>query len=105
MSCFCLLLVDSEVVGRGDCGAKKMIKVFLATKFGVNGLADGTRIFSNEPEYIENAIDKSLERLQTDHVDLWYWFVHLPSPLHMPLPRRRHRRLQPPRPRDANRPL
>ncbi|KAL9077219.1 MAG: hypothetical protein Q9161_000485 [Pseudevernia consocians] len=47
-------------------------KVFLATKFAVKGLADGTRIFSNEPEYIRKAIDESLKRLQTDHIDLWY---------------------------------
>ena len=41
-------------------------------------MADGTRILSNEPEYIRKAIDESLKRLQTDHVDLWYWFVSHP---------------------------
>lgn len=52
-------------------------KVFLATKFGVRGLQDGTRIFSNQPEYIRTAIDGSLERLRTEWVDLWYWSVHV----------------------------
>ena len=47
-------------------------KVFLATKFGVK-MEGGKRIFSNEPEYIRKAIDTSLKRLKTDHVDLWYW--------------------------------
>ena len=47
-----------------------------------SGLADGTRLISNEPEYIRNAIDQSLQRLQTDHVDLWYWFVYPAS--HLP---------------------
>ena len=51
-------------------------QVFLATKFGVKGLANGTRVFSNEPEYIRKAIDGSLARLKTDYVDLWYWLVY-----------------------------
>lgn len=52
-----------------------LVKVFLATKFGLKGLGDGTRIFSNEPDYIRKAIDTSLERLKTDRVDLWYWYA------------------------------
>lgn len=64
---------------------KRTIKVFLATKFALKGLADGTRIFCNDPEYIRNAIDESLKRLQTDYVDLWYWFVlTTPPPISFP---------------------
>lgn len=52
-------------------------------------MADGTRIFSNEPDYIRKAIDGSLARLQTDHVDLWYWFVaSFPPSLFFPVIRR-----------------
>jgi aryl-alcohol dehydrogenase-like predicted oxidoreductase len=42
-------------------------QVFLATKFG---MAEGG---SGSPEYVRRAIDASLERLQTDHVDLYYY--------------------------------
>lgn len=30
------------------------------------------RLICGDPEYIPKAIDKSLERLGVDHVDLWY---------------------------------
>ncbi|KAF6220732.1 hypothetical protein HO133_003165 [Letharia lupina] len=63
---------NEELIGKWFKRTGKRDQVFLATKFAVRGLADGTRIFSNEPEYIRKAIDGSLERLQTDHVDLWY---------------------------------
>ncbi len=59
---------------------RRMRSFFLATKFALKGLANGTRIFSNEPEYIRKAIDESLQRLQTNRIDLWYWSV-TPSPL------------------------
>ena len=50
-------------------------QVFLATKFGVMMKPDGTREVRNDPDYIRMAIDRSLKRLQTDHIDLWYWSV------------------------------
>lgn len=37
--------------------------------------ADGTREVRNDPEYIRMAIGRSMKRLQTDYVDLWYWSV------------------------------
>lgn len=54
-------------------------KVFIATKFGfrrkegTSGLA-GTpgSYFDGSPEYIKQAIDKSLQRLKTDTIDLYY---------------------------------
>lgn len=52
-----------------DYGAAK---VFLATKFAVK-MSGAQRILSNDPEYIRKAIDTSLQRLKTDHIDLWYW--------------------------------
>lgn len=42
-------------------------QVFLATKFG---MADGG---GGSPEYVRRAIDASLARLQTDHIDLYYY--------------------------------
>lgn len=47
--------------------------MFLATKFAVHMLPGGKREIRNDPEYIRMAIDRSLKRLQTDYVDLWYW--------------------------------
>ncbi|KAL8970048.1 MAG: hypothetical protein Q9183_001699 [Haloplaca sp. 2 TL-2023] len=33
---------------------------------------DGTREVRNDPDYIRMAMDRSLKRLQTNHIDLWY---------------------------------
>lgn len=51
------------------------MQVFLATKFGIERTPDGPKVH-NDPEYIRAAIDRSLKRLQTDHVNLWYWYVY-----------------------------
>jgi aryl-alcohol dehydrogenase-like predicted oxidoreductase len=42
-------------------------QVFLATKFGMAAGGSGS------PDYVRSAIDASLERLQTDQVDLYYY--------------------------------
>ena len=45
----------------------------LATKFGNERRADGTRVGINgRPEYVQRACDASLERLGVDHIDLYY---------------------------------
>ena len=36
---------------------------------------NGQREIRNDPDYIRMAIDRSLKRLQTDYIDLWYWYV------------------------------
>jgi aryl-alcohol dehydrogenase-like predicted oxidoreductase len=46
-------------------------EVQLATKFGIRAV-DGRRSIDNSPEWIRQAIDASLRRLGTDHVDLYY---------------------------------
>jgi aryl-alcohol dehydrogenase-like predicted oxidoreductase len=50
-------------------------QIFLATKFGNHVTPDGGREIRNEPEYIHMAVAESLRRLQTDYIDLLYWFV------------------------------
>jgi aryl-alcohol dehydrogenase-like predicted oxidoreductase len=53
-------------------------RVVLLTKFGNNllpGAPDGRR---GSPAYARWALDRSLERLRTDHVDIW--MVHRPDP-------------------------
>lgn len=49
----------------------KRSEIFLATKFGL--AADiPDRMVCGDPEYVPKALDKSLERLGVDYVDLWY---------------------------------
>lgn len=45
----------------------KRKEIFLATKCGIT--AEG---FRSDPEYIKQACDKSLSRLKTDYIDLYY---------------------------------
>src|SRR5258708_39300507 len=48
----------------------------IATKFGFNIDADGTQHsdppLNSRPEHIKQAVDGSLKRLKTDHIDLLY---------------------------------
>ncbi|SMO56679.1 aldo/keto reductase [Melghirimyces algeriensis] len=56
--------------------------VVIATKGGVEQLSDGKTRINNHPSYLRNALEKSLQRLQTDFVDLYY--IHFPDQ-HTPL--------------------
>lgn len=47
-------------------------KIFIATKFGFSLNADGGMSFNGSPEYMRTAIEKSLKRLNTDTIDLYY---------------------------------
>ncbi len=50
-------------------------KVVIATKFGFNCAPNGkpgTQTLNSRPEHIKQVADESLERLQTDHIDLYY---------------------------------
>ena len=51
------------------------VQVFLATKFGARMGQNGQREIRNDPEYIRMAVDRSLQRLRTDYIDLWYWYA------------------------------
>lgn len=44
--------------------------VVIASKFGVR-VENGKTFYDNSPEYIEKAVNASLERLQTDYIDLY----------------------------------
>ncbi len=61
------LLLQKALVGRRD-------QVVLATKFGiVRDPATGERLgISGKPAYVRQACDASLQRLGTDHIDLYY---------------------------------
>jgi aryl-alcohol dehydrogenase-like predicted oxidoreductase len=59
-------LVGSVIAGRRD-------QVVLATKFGGNSDESGSTVPGlGRPDYVRKAIDASLGRLGTDHVDVYY---------------------------------
>src|SRR3984893_136674 len=62
---------NERLVGRAIKG--KRDQVVLATKFGNVRSAEGAYLgISASPEYVRKACDASLERLGTDHIDLYY---------------------------------
>jgi len=62
---------NEQLVGRAIAGHRD--QVVLATKFGNQRAADGSRIGVNgRPEYVRQACDASLLRLGVDHIDLYY---------------------------------
>ncbi len=62
---------NEELIGRALKGRRD--EVFLATKFGIVGdPLTGTRRVDGSPEYVRTAIDRSLNRLGVDHLELYY---------------------------------
>jgi aryl-alcohol dehydrogenase-like predicted oxidoreductase len=62
--------VNEQLVGQAIAGRRD--EVVLATKFGNQLLADGSRTVNGQPEYLRAACDASLGRLGLDHIDLYY---------------------------------
>jgi aryl-alcohol dehydrogenase-like predicted oxidoreductase len=63
---------NEALVGRAIAGRRD--EVFLATKFGIK-ITPGDppkREINGRPEYVREAVHGSLERLKTDHIDLYY---------------------------------
>jgi aryl-alcohol dehydrogenase-like predicted oxidoreductase len=62
---------NEQLVGRAIKG--KRDQVVLATKFGFVRSVEGANLgISGAPEYVRKACDASLQRLGTDHIDLYY---------------------------------
>jgi aryl-alcohol dehydrogenase-like predicted oxidoreductase len=61
---------NEELVGRAIKGLRD--RIVLATKFGNLRLPDGTQSVSGRPEYVAEACEKSLKRLDVDAIDLYY---------------------------------
>jgi aryl-alcohol dehydrogenase-like predicted oxidoreductase len=62
---------NEELVGRAIKGRRE--EVVLATKFGfVSHAGGGPGVLDSSPANIRTAVDGSLKRLGTDHVDLYY---------------------------------
>jgi aryl-alcohol dehydrogenase-like predicted oxidoreductase len=62
--------LNEELVGRAIAGRRD--QVVLATKFGFISHAAGVNALDSSPTNIRAALDGSLKRLGTDHVDLYY---------------------------------
>ncbi len=78
---------NEELIGRAV--ARRRQEAFLATKFGIVFEPDqqGTEVptgwgfslnINGNPAYVQRALDHSLQRLSSEHIDLWY--LHYPDP-------------------------
>jgi aryl-alcohol dehydrogenase-like predicted oxidoreductase len=61
---------NEKLVGRALKGRRDSVVV--ATKFAWEWLEDGTRRPNSRPDHIFKVVNESLERLDTDHIDLYY---------------------------------
>jgi aryl-alcohol dehydrogenase-like predicted oxidoreductase len=61
---------NEQLVGRAIAGRRD--EVVLATKFGNAVREDGSRGIDGRPEYVRQAIDRSLANLGVEYVDLYY---------------------------------
>lgn len=61
---------NEDVVGKALAPARD--EVVIATKFGVTHAPDKTILVDSRPEVIRISVEKSLRRLRTDHIDLYY---------------------------------
>lgn len=64
--------LNEELVGQALQGRRD--KIVLATKFGIQLLSSNPmdRRINGRPEYVRQACDASLKRLNTDYIDLYY---------------------------------
>ncbi|RQM07475.1 hypothetical protein DH86_00003142 [Scytalidium sp. 3C] len=63
---------NEQLLGRWFKETGRRDEIFLATKFGNKRTPDGKPTVDGRPEYVKEACKASLERLQTDHFDLYY---------------------------------
>ncbi|KAL0957972.1 hypothetical protein HGRIS_000149 [Hohenbuehelia grisea] len=67
---------SEELLGKWFKKSGKRKDIFLASKFGL--ASDTGKVVHAHPDYVPKAIDKSLERLGVDQIDLYY--LHRPDP-------------------------
>lgn len=74
---------DSYGLGRSEELVGQVLKEFnrddfvIATKGGKHRFEDGSVKIDNHPHYLRQAVEKSLQRLQLDYIDLYY--IHFPD--------------------------
>ncbi|KAI5848817.1 putative aldo-keto reductase [Tricharina praecox] len=62
---------NEELIGKWFTRTGKRSDIFLASKFGINRFQEG-RFLRGDREYVKAACDRSLKKLQTDCIDLYY---------------------------------
>ncbi|KAH8888689.1 aldo-keto reductase [Thozetella sp. PMI_491] len=62
---------NEELIGTWFAKTGRRDEIFLATKFG-NRRVDGQNAIDGRPEYVREACEASLKRLQTNRIDLYY---------------------------------
>ncbi|KAI0517604.1 aldo-keto reductase [Xylaria bambusicola] len=62
---------NEKLIGKWFKETGRRNEIFLATKFA-NRIVDGNWEITGDPAYVKEACNASLERLQTDHIDLYY---------------------------------
>ncbi|KAF8316051.1 Aldo/keto reductase [Clavulina sp. PMI_390] len=63
---------SEELIGKWFARTGLRSKIFLATKFGFYTRPDGKGGLRGDPEFIKEEVVKSLAKLQTDYIDLYY---------------------------------
>ncbi|KIJ49940.1 hypothetical protein M422DRAFT_777270, partial [Sphaerobolus stellatus SS14] len=63
---------SEEVLGKWFTTTGRRSEIFLATKFGGFDPEGSYRTPISKPSYIKKAVDRSLKRLQTSTIDLYY---------------------------------
>lgn len=67
-----MYLDNEDLIGKWFKRTGNRNGVFLATKFAGFTKPDGKMVIRNDPDYVKEACAKSLKRLETDVVDLYY---------------------------------
>ncbi|WP_433299047.1 aldo/keto reductase [Pseudonocardia sp. CA-142604] len=68
---------NEELIGEAIAGRRD--EVVVATKFAVQMSAEGAVRLVGDPSYVAQACEASLQRLRTDHIDLYYCHRQDPS--------------------------
>ncbi|KAL2835666.1 NADP-dependent oxidoreductase domain-containing protein [Aspergillus pseudoustus] len=64
---------SEEIIGKWRAkNPEKAKDIFLASKFGIQLFPGGRQTLDSSPEYARSALARSLKRLQTDTIDLYY---------------------------------
>lgn len=62
---------NEKLIGRWFKETRRRDEIFLATKFGIK-IDNGKMEINGKPDYVKDACEASLKRLETDRIDLYY---------------------------------